>query len=89
MTNEIVEIRLSSVFVPFKKFVRATMDSSEGGHGMAIPTDEPWQGGESVICQLFTKNGMMGLGEMLVWLPETGVSPNQIIDAINKALGKK
>jgi muconate cycloisomerase len=88
MEEIIKTIKLTSVFVPFKKFVRATMDSSEGGHGMAIPTDEPWQGGEAVICQLFTKDGTMGIGEMLVWLPETGVSPNQIIDAIENELYK-
>ncbi len=88
MTNEIVEIRLTPIFVPFKKAVRAIMDSSEGGHGMAIHTDEPWQGGEAVICQIFTKDGTMGLGEMVVWLPETGVSPNQIIDAIENELYK-
>lgn len=86
--NKIKSIELTPVFVPFKKEVRATMDSGEGGHGMAIPTDEPWQGGEAVICQIFTSDGMVGLGEMLVWLPETGVSPNQIIDAVQNELYK-
>ncbi len=88
MENKIVRIKLTQVFVPFKKFVRATMDSSEGGHGMAIPTDEPWQGGDAVVCQLCTKDDLVGLGDMLVWLPETGVSPVQIIDSIKSELYK-
>lgn len=88
MSNIITSINLTPVFVPFKQVVRNTMDSSEGGHGMAIPTDEPWQGGDAVICQLITKDGTVGLGEVLVWLPETGVSPNQIIDAIQNELYK-
>lgn len=88
MEQKISQIQLTPVFVPFKDFVRKTMDSSEGGHGMAIPTDEPWQGAEAVICQMFDKEGTEGLGEVLVWLPETGVSPNQIIDAIENELYK-
>jgi len=88
IVEKITAIKLTPVFVPFKKFVRATMDSSEGGHGMAIPTDEPWQGGEAVICELLTKDGIMGISEVLVWLPETGVSPNQIIDAVENELYK-
>ena len=85
---KIKRIDLTPVFVPFKKAVRATMDASEGGHGMAIPTDEPWQGGEGIICQLFTNDGTMGLGDMMVWLPETGVSPIQVIDAVQNELYK-
>lgn len=88
MKEEIISIKLTPVFVPFKKFVRELMDDSEGGQGFAMPTDEPWQGGEVIICQLTTKGGFLGIGENLVWLPETGISVNQIIDIIQKELFK-
>ncbi len=88
MNDEIISIKLTPVFVPFKKLIREVMDASEGKQGFAMPTDEPWQGGEAIICQLTTKDDHIGLSENLVWLPETGVSPNQIIDAIQSELYK-
>lgn len=88
MSKIINSIKLTPVFVPFKKFVENTMRSSEGGDGMAIPSEEPWQGGEAVVCQLISNDGNIGLGEVLVWLPESGISPKQIITAIEEELYK-
>jgi len=64
------------------------MQSSTGGLGMAIPAQEPWTGGDFVICKLLADDGTEGLGEAFVWLPETGVLPEQIISVIRKALYK-
>jgi muconate cycloisomerase len=55
---------------------------------MAIAAEEAWLGGDFVICKLRAEDGSVGLGEAFVWLPETGVSPKQIIDAIENALGR-
>jgi muconate cycloisomerase len=88
MKNSINRIELTPLFVPFKEYVQKAMAESEGGLGMAIGAEEVWLGGDFVICKLFNKDGNMGLGESFVWLPETGVSPNQIIDSIQNSLSK-
>lgn len=85
---KIVRLELTPIFVPFREMVRAAMKSSEGGLGMAIPAEEEWLGGDFVILKLIAEDGSIGLGEAFVWLPETGVSPVQLIDAIQNALGK-
>lgn len=83
----ITGINLTPVFVPFHSHVREIMESS-GGLGMAIPAEEPWPGVDAVICELGAEDGSSGLGEALVWLPETGVSTAQVIDAVACCLGK-
>lgn len=87
MENDTIEhISLYSVYVPFKEAVKASMQTSSNGLGMAIPADEAWFGGDFVICKLQTKSGAVGYGEAFVWLPETGVSPEQVIDTIQHHL---
>lgn len=82
----ITTIELTPIKVPFPAFVREAMQSGAGGLGMMIPAEEEWQGGDFVICRLIAEDGAIGLGEQFVWLPETGVSPGQIIAAIKDAL---
>lgn len=84
----IIRIELTPVFVPFFETVKQAMQSGSGGLGMAIAADEAWPGGDFVICSLIADDGNTGVGEAFVWLPETGVSPEQIIDAIHHALGR-
>ncbi len=86
MNPKIIKIELTPVHVPFKEQVRKVMESGEGGVGMAINIDEAWLGGDFVICRLICDDGNIGLGEVFVWLPETGVSPAQIIDSIKNGL---
>ena len=81
----ITTIELTPIKVPFPAFVREAMQSA-GGLGMMIPAEEEWLGGDFVICRLIAEDGSIGLGEQFVWLPETGVSPGQIIAAIKEAL---
>jgi len=88
MNNSIEKIELTPIFVPFKDYVQKAMAESEGGLGMAIGAEEAWLGGDFVICKLFSKDGSIGLGESFIWLPETGVSPYQIIDAVKNVLSK-
>ncbi|UCD83916.1 MAG: mandelate racemase/muconate lactonizing enzyme family protein [Deltaproteobacteria bacterium] len=83
-----MRIEITPVHVPFREFVRQTMEESAGGLGMAIPAEEKWQGGDFVICRLFAEDGSVGLGEAFVWLPETGISPGQIIDVTEHALSR-
>ena len=83
----IIRIELTPLKVPFREIVRSAMKPA-GGLGMAIPAEEEWRAGEFVICQLFAEDGHQGLGEAFVWLPETGVSPEQIIISIRDALSR-
>ena len=85
---KIERIELTPLHVPFKEPVIKAMSAGEGGLGFAIGAEESWPGGDFVICKLFSKSGEVGLGEVFVWLPETGVSPYQIIDAIKNSLSK-
>ncbi len=84
----IVRIELTALFVPFREIVKEAMQSGVGGLGMMIPSEDAWLGGEFVICKLFAEDGRGGLGEAFVWLPETGISPGQIIDIIQHALSR-
>ena len=83
---KIEKIELTPIFVPFKDYVVKAMEQTEGGLGMAIGSEEKWLGGDFVICKLFSTTGEIGLGEAFVWLPETGISANQIIDSIENGL---
>lgn len=85
---KIVRVELTPVFVPFREMVREAMKSGAGGLGMSIAAEEPWTGGDFVICQLVTEDGSTGLGEVLLWLPETGASPEQVITIIRDYLSK-
>jgi muconate cycloisomerase len=82
----IERIELFPLRVPFREAVRAAMARSQGGLGMAIPAEEPWTGGDFVIARLTAEDGSRGVGEVFVWLPETGVSPAQVIDAVAHGL---
>ena len=84
--DEITKIELTPLHVPFKDYVIKAMGEGEGKLGMAIAAEEAWLGGDFVVCKLISKLGNVGLGEAFLWLPETGVSPNQIIDAIKNCL---
>lgn len=87
-TPAIERIELFPVHVPFRAEVRETMAASEGGLGMAIAAEEPWLGGDFVIARMTAEDGSQGVGEAFVWLPETGVSPAQVIDAVAGGLAR-
>jgi muconate cycloisomerase len=87
-TPPIERIELFPLHVPFRAAVREAMARSEGGLGMAIPAEEPWTGGDFVIARLTAEDGTVGLGEAFVWLPETGVSPAQVVDGVRHGLAR-
>jgi muconate cycloisomerase len=84
--NIIKRIELTPVFVPFKHNIKQVMQTSDSGVGMAIKVEEEWLGGDFVVCKLVDNEGNVGLGEVFVWLPETGISPDCIINIIERAL---
>jgi muconate cycloisomerase len=86
-TPRIVSIELTPVVIPFQEIVREAM-SKAGGLGMAIPAEEAWPGIDCAICRMVDEAGNVGLGESYVWWPETGTSPNQIIEVIRQALAR-
>jgi muconate cycloisomerase len=87
-TPVVERIELHALHVPFHAQVRETMARAAGGLGMAIPAEEPWTGGDFVIARLTADDGTVGVGEAFVWLPETGVSPAQVVDAVQGALAR-
>lgn len=86
-TPRITQIELTPVLVPFNDLTREAMSQS-GGLGMAIPAEVEWPGIDCAICRLIDEAGNTGLGEAFVWWPETGTSPNQIIEVIKEALAE-
>lgn len=79
-------IDLYPVFVPFSQPVRQTMQGAAGGLGMALDIDRPWLGGDFVLCRLTAQDGAVGWGEVFVWLPETGVTSEQILAIVRSDL---
>ena len=73
----IKSIELTPIHVPFKEYVKKALLETEGGLGMAIPSEEEWLGGDFVICKLISNDGFIGLGEVFVWLPDQHQSLNR------------
>lgn len=83
-----VRLDLFAVRVPFSAIARQAMDGSDNGLGMAIAAEEPWEAGDFVLARLEDEEGTAGWGEVFMWLPETGVSPAEVISAIVGSLGR-
>jgi muconate cycloisomerase len=81
-------IEVHTTRVPFSAIAQQAMDDSPTGLGMAIPAEEPWEGGDFVFARLVDEAGVEGWGEALLWLPETGVSPAQLTDVIEHHLAR-
>lgn len=75
-------LELFAATVPFSAIARRAMDDSPTGLGMAIPAEEPWDAGDFVFARLVDEDGNEGWGEVLLWLPETGVSPAELLSSI-------
>jgi len=86
MKEKIVSVELTPLYVPFKEIARKAMGEGEGGIGMAHPSEEEWFGADFVIAKLICNDGNVGLGESSIWLPESGITPGQVIDAIKNGL---
>jgi muconate cycloisomerase len=84
----VTAIELFAVRVPFSSVARQAMDDSSTGLGMAIPAEEPWLAGDFVLARLTDEAGNAGWGEVFVWLPETGVSPTEILSTISAVLAR-
>jgi len=84
----IERMNLTPVFVPFQELVKKAMQAGAGKVGMMLPVEDEWLGGDFVICKLVADDGNVGLGEVFLWLPETGVSPAQVIEVIQAALAR-
>lgn len=83
-----VRLELRSVRVPFSEIAQSAMSSSSTGLGMAIPSEEPWEAGDFVIARLEDEQGMEGWAEVFVWLPESGVSPDELLLSVSRHLAR-
>jgi len=86
--HRIVRIELTGVFVPFREVVSEAMAAGRGGLGMAIGAEEPWPGGDFVICRMSADDGTAGLSEVMLWLPETGTTVEQVVSVIRDHLSR-
>lgn len=85
---KVVRLDLFAVRVPLSDLARQAMDASPTGLGMAIPAEEPWEAGDFVFARLEDETGTAGWGEAFMWLPETGVSPTEVVSAIRSSLAR-
>lgn len=81
-------MEITPVFVPFTEQVKQAMSESGDGTGTAIGIDDPWLGVDAAICRIYDNAGNKGIGEVITWLPETGISIPQVIDSIKQYIGK-
>ena len=88
MKEKIIRVELTPLYVPFKEIARKAMGEGEGGIGMAHPSEKEWLGADFVIAKLICNDGNVGLGESSIWLPESGITPVQVIDIIKRGLAK-
>jgi muconate cycloisomerase len=84
----VTALEIHRLQVPMSSIARKAMDDSPTGLGMAIDAEEPWEAGDFVFACLRDEEGNEGWGEVLVWLPETGVSPDQIASVVGGHLGR-
>jgi muconate cycloisomerase len=84
----VTRLELYALRVPFSAIAREAMDSSSTGLGMAIPAEEPWEAGDFVFARLVDEAGGEGWGEVFMWLPETGVSPAELLTAVPAGLAR-
>jgi muconate cycloisomerase len=85
---KITQIEITPVFVPFIEQVKQAMAESGDGTGTAIGVDEAWLGVDASICRITDDHGNQGIGEVIAWLPETGISISQINSSIKDHIGK-
>lgn len=83
-----VRLDLFAARVPISALARQAMDASDNGLGMAIAAEEPWTAGDFVLARLEDEDGTAGWGEVFMWLPETGVSPTEVVSTISGSLGR-
>lgn len=55
---------------------------------MALDADEPWEAGDFVLARIWDEDGLEGWGEVFMWLPETGASPDQVVSVIRAHLAR-
>jgi L-alanine-DL-glutamate epimerase-like enolase superfamily enzyme len=88
MNSRIKNIELTPIHVPFKAETKQIMGSGEGGLGMAIPSEEPWLGGDFIICRITSSDDHVGVADAFLWLPEDGTLPEHVLASISKGFGK-
>lgn len=84
----VVGMELFPVRVPFSDLARQAMEGSGNGLGMALEAEEPWEAGDFVYARFFDEDGVEGWGEVFMWLPETGASPDQVVDTVAAHLAR-
>lgn len=84
----VTQLELYPLRVPFWSVAREAMAASDNGLGMALDAEEPWEAGDFVYARVCDEDGREGWGEAFMWLPETGVSPAEVVSSIAGGLAR-
>ena len=86
--DPITRIELFPVFVPFQERVRQVLQGGTGKVAMGLDVDDHWLGGDFLVCRMTTENGVVGFGDVYVWLVESSTSPALMAEVIKTQLGR-
>lgn len=84
----VTRLDLFPLRVPLSELAQSAMKESSTGLGMALSAEEPWEAGDFVYARVEDEDGTEGWGEAFMWLPETGVSPTEVVSAITGGLAR-
>lgn len=86
--DPIIKIELFPVFLPFKEFVREMLQGGSGKVAMGLKVDDHWLGADILVCRMTTENGVVGIGDLYIWLVESAVSPQLVANVIQNHLAR-
>lgn len=86
--DPITRIELFPVFVPFQERVRQVLQGGSGKVAMGLDVDDHWLGGDFLVCRMTSENGVVGFGDVYVWLVESSTSPALMAEVIKTQLGR-
>lgn len=86
--DPITRIDLFPVFIPFKEHVRDILQAGSGKVAMGLKVDDHWLGADMLVCRMETEGGVVGFGDVYVWLVESAASPVMMADVIRDHLAR-
>ncbi|MBK6739082.1 MAG: hypothetical protein IPG64_15005 [Haliea sp.] len=86
--DPIIKIELFPVFLPFREYVRDMLQGGSGKVAMGLKVDDHWLGADILVCRMTTENGVVGIGDLYIWLVESAVSPQLVASVIKNHLAR-
>ncbi|KCZ53653.1 hypothetical protein HY29_16675 [Hyphomonas beringensis] len=86
--DPIRKIELFPIFVPFKEHIRDMLQGGSGKVAMGLKVEDHWLGADFLLCRMTTENGVVGVGDIYVWLVEGAVTPVLMASLIKDHLAR-